>query len=214
MLLRLFHQLYFEPRIVDAIKKNDESPLPRAFRWLGFTLPAEMAFGIAILAVTSLLIITTPPLAPHYSFARSATSQGVALTLTEQPDETGKFLLTAEDPPTEPRANVKNMVVTLTNQAAGIGPIIAPLVERFAGGYVFPENLLSPPGIWTVGVTAQRAGAYDATASFKVDYPREIAESDAHAEDRTFGSFEITNIVVALGASRRLHRPLSQERRT
>ncbi len=197
--LRLFHQLYVEPRIVRAIMKNDEAPLPRVFRWLGFTLPAEMAMGIAILAVTSLLIITTPPLAPHFSFARSATSQGVALTLTEQPDETGKFLLTVEDPTSGTAANVKNMVVTLTNQEAGIGPIIAPLVERFAGGYVFPENLLSPPGIWTVGVTAQRAGAYDASASFKVDYPREIAESDAHAEDRTFGSFEITNIVVALG---------------
>ena len=198
LLVRFFDQLYAEPKIADAIKKSDETQLPGVFSWLGFTLPAEMAFGVAILAVTSLLIITTPPLAPHFSFVRSATSQGIALSLTEQPYESGKFLVTAEDPQKKAGANVKNMVVTLTNQAAGIGPIVAPVEERFAGGYVFAENLLAPAGTWTINVTAQRAGAYDAAASFNVNYPQEIAESDAHAEDRTFGSFEVIHIFVAL----------------
>jgi methionine-rich copper-binding protein CopC/putative copper export protein len=198
LLLRLLHQLYVEPKIVEAIQKNDKARWPREFLWLGFTLPAEMAIGIAILAVTSLLIITTPPLAPHYSFVRSAASQGVALSLTEMPEETGKFLVTAEDPTKNTGADIKNMVVALTNQAAGIGPIIAPVQERFAGGYVFDENLLSPAGTWTVNLTAQRAGAYDASATFNVNYPQEITESDAHAEDRAFGSFEIINIIVAL----------------
>ena len=198
LLVRCFDQLFVEPRIADAIEKNDETQLPRMFSWLGFTLPAEMAFGIAILAVTSLLIITTPPLAPHFRFVRSATSQGIAVSLTEQPYESGKFLVTAEDPQTKAGANVKNMVVTLTNQAAGIGPIVAPIEERFAGGYVFNENLFSPAGTWTINVTAQRAGAYDAAASFNVNYPQEIAASDAHSEDRTFGSFEVIHIFVAL----------------
>ena len=56
---------------------------------------------------------------------------------------------------------------------------------------MFAENLLAPPGTWTINITAQRAGAYDAAASFNVNYPQEITESDAHAEDRTFGSFEV-----------------------
>ncbi|MGA7791648.1 MAG: copper resistance protein CopC [Candidatus Acidiferrales bacterium] len=198
LLVRFFDQLYVEPAIADAIKKGDETQLPGVFSWLGFTLPAEMAFGIAILAVTSLLIITTPPLAPHFSFVRSAMSQGIALSLREQPYESGKFLVTAEDPQKEAGANVKNMVVTLTNQAAGIGPIVAPVDERFAGGYVFAENLLAPPGTWTINITAQRTGAYDAAASFNVEYPQEITESDAHAEDRTFGSFEVIHIFAAL----------------
>ena len=185
--------------------------MPRIFSWLGFTLPAEMAFGIAILAVTSLLIITTPPLAPHYSFVRSATSQGIALSLTEQPYESGKFLVTAEDPQKKAAADVKNMVVTLTNQAAGIGPIVAPVEERFAGGYVFDENLLAPAGTWTINVTAQRAGAYDAAASFNVNYPQEITESDAHAEDRTFGSFEVIHIFACACDPRRFDLPLSQK---
>ena len=130
---------------------------------------------------------------------RSATSQGVELSLTQQPNETGKILLSpSKDPANKAGANLKNMVVALSNQAAGIGPIIAPLQERFAGGFVFSQNLLSPPGNWTVNITAQRPGAYDAAASFSLDYPREITESDAHAEDRTFGSFEITLIVIAL----------------
>ena len=199
LLVRFFDQLYCEPKIVDAIKKNEETQLHEVFSWLGFTLPAEAAIGTAILAVTSLLIITTPPLAPHFSFMRSALSQGITLSLTEQPYESGRFLVTAEDPLKKAGADVKDMVVvTLTNQAAGIGPIVAPVEERFAGGYVFGENLLAPAGTWTINVTAQRAGAYDAAASFNVNYPQEIAESDAHSEDRTFGSFEVIHIVVAL----------------
>ncbi len=213
LLVRLAGQLYFEPRILDAIQKNDEPQLRRAFSCLGFTLPAEAAVGIAILAVTSLLIITTPPLAPHFSFLRSSLSQGVALSLTEQPYESGKFLVTAEDPLAKTGADLKSMVVTLSNPAAGIGPIVAPVAERFAGGFVFDGNLLAPAGNWTINVTAQRAGAYDATASFQVDYPREINESDAHSADRSFGSFEAIHILVALvilGASIFLYRKSTQ----
>ena len=66
--LRFFAQLYGEPKIVDAIRKSDETRFLRLFSWLGFTLPAEMGIGIAILAVTSLLIITTPPLCPSLQF--------------------------------------------------------------------------------------------------------------------------------------------------
>ncbi len=196
--LRLCHQLYCEPRIVAAIKNGDETQLARLFSWLGFTLPAEMAIGIAILAVTSLLIITTPPLAPHYSFARSVTSQGATLSLTEQPYENGKFLVTVSDPLKSGGEDAKNIAVTLTNQAAGIGPIAPLLEKRFAGGYVFDENVLAPAGIWTINVTAQRAGAYDATALFRVKYPQEITESDAHSQDRSFGLFEIIHLIVAL----------------
>jgi hypothetical protein len=105
--------------------------------------------------------------------------------------------LTAEGPRTN-AADVKSIVVTLTNQAVGIGPIIAPIEQRFAGGYVFAENVLAPAGTWTINVTAQRAGAYDATASFNVNYPLEIAERDAHSEDRTLGSFGAIHIIVAL----------------
>jgi copper transport protein len=198
LVVRLFSQLCCEPKMVNAIGKSDEKRYLRLFSWLSFTLPAEMAIGIAILAVTSLLIITTPPLAPHYSFVRSAVSQGIALSLTEKASESGKFLVIAEDPVTKPGAGVKNIVVTLTNQTAGVGPIVAPVEERFAGGFVFGKNLLSPGGTWTVNVAAQRAGAYDATAAFNVNYPQEIKESDAHSEDRTFGSFEVIHLIVAL----------------
>ena len=198
LLLRLLEQLYFEPTIVAAIQKNDEAQWRSIFSWLGFTLPAEAAVGVAILAVTSLLIITTPPLAPHYSFTRTATSQGVALSLAEQPYEKGKFLITAEDSQTKPVADLKSLVVTLSNTAAGVGPIVAPVAPRFAGGFVFDENLMAPAGNWTVNIAAQRTGAYDATASFQVNYPQEIADSDARSSDRTFGSFEAIHIPVAI----------------
>ena len=196
--LRLFAQFYDEPQIVDAIRKSDTTRYSRLLSWLGFTLSAEMTIGIVILAVTSLLIITTPPLAPHYSFARSAVSQGIALSLREQPSESGKFLVTAEDPLTKTAVDVKNMDVTLTNRAAGVGPIAASVDKRFAGGFVFEKNLLTPPGNWSVDVAAQRPGAYDATASFSLDYPKEVRESDAHSTDRSFGSFEVIHLIAAL----------------
>jgi hypothetical protein len=183
---------------MDAMKKNNDAQLRRAFSWLGFALPAEAAIGIAILAVTSLLIITTPPLAPHFRFERSSITQGVALSLTEQAYESGKFLVTAADSLTQTAADLKSMVVTLSNPAAGIGPIVAPVAERFVGGFVFDGNLLAPAGNWTINITAQRAGAYDSTTSFQINYPREISESDAHSADRTFGSFEAIHILVAL----------------
>ncbi len=198
LMARLFSQLYCEPRIAEAIGRRDEARLGRLFSWLEFTMPTEAAIAIAILAVTSLLIITTPPLAPHYSFARRAVSQGLSISLSEQPSESGKFLVIAADPVTNSGASVNNMVVTLTNQSAGVGPITAPLEERFAGGYVFAKNLLTPAGNWSVDVAVQRPGAYDSTASFPVNYPQEVNESDTHSTDRTFGVFEVIHLFGAL----------------
>lgn len=203
--LRLCHQLYFEPRIVRAMNQRDqhhEKRLPRLFSWLRFTLPAEMAVGISILAATSLLIITTPPLNPHHPFIRSAVSQGVTLSLTQQPDESGRFLLTVVDSQSNsgagPKSDVKNLVVAITNRTAGIGPIVAPVEEIFFDGYAFDQSLLAPPGIWTVNITAQRDSAYDSAASFILNYPQDIIETDAHAEDRTLGSFDAILLAVAL----------------
>ena len=199
--LRLFHQLYVEPTLVKANRAG-------LLRILGFTLPAEAAIGTAILAVTSLLIITTPPLAVHHPFLRSAVSQGVGLSLTEHPYESGAFLVTVSDPQAAADSQTArgvysgrtgaNVVVELTNKAAGVGPIIAPVEHRFAGGYVFDEKLLTPPGEWTIGITSQRTDAYDAAATFVVKYPQEIDQSRAHAGDRTFGFFDAIHLCAAL----------------
>jgi methionine-rich copper-binding protein CopC/putative copper export protein len=195
--LRLFHQLYCDPALVNSIRSQDARQQSRVFWWLSFTLPAETAVGVAILAVTSLLIITTPPLVPHYSFLRSSENQGMTVSLEQHPYERGKLLVVAQGAKENP-ADITKMVVTLANRAAGIGPIAAPLEQRFTGGYVFDQKLLTPPGTWTIDVTAQRAGAYDASASFDVNYPGDIAESDAHTQDRSFGWFGAANVGVAL----------------
>ncbi len=195
---RLFHQIYADPNLTRAIRTSDGVLADRVFSRLSFTLPFEAGVGIAILAVTSLLIITTPPLAPHYSFGRTALSEGAEISLREQPYESGKLLVTVLDAQTKAGADVNNLVVALSNRSAGIGPITAPVEPRFTGGYVLDRDLLAPGGDWTINITAQRSGAYDSTASFDLNYPRDIAQSDAHAEDRSFGSFEITEILVAL----------------
>lgn len=195
--LRLFHQLHCDPALVSAIRSQDARKLSGVYSWLGFTLPAEVAVGVVILAVTSLLIITTPPLVPHYSFLRSSESQGMTVSLQQHPYERGKLLVTAEGPKENP-SDVTKMAVTLANRAAGVGPISAPLEQRFAGGYVFDQKLLAPAGTWTIDVTAQRAGAYDASVSFNVNYPGDIAESDTHTQDRSFGWFGAAIAGIAL----------------
>jgi copper transport protein len=195
--LRLFHQLSCDPALADSIQRQDTRQTMRVFSRLGFTLPAEIAMGVTILAVTSLLIITTPPLVPHYSFVRSTESQGIRISLEQHPYERGRLLVVAEGVKENP-ADVTKMVVTLTNRAAGVGPIAAPLQQRFAGGYIFDQKLLAPPGIWTIDVTAQRASAYDASASFQVNYPGDINTSEAHTQDRSFGWFGATIAGIAL----------------
>jgi methionine-rich copper-binding protein CopC/putative copper export protein len=196
--LRLFHQLYSDPVMVAGIRGQDSRQLSRGFSWLGFTLPAEAAMGLAVLLATSLLIITTPPLVPHYSFFQSVESQGLRVSLEQHPYERGRFLLSAEGSQGENANQVSKMIVTLTNRGAGVGPIAAPLEQRFSGGYVFDEKLLAPAGTWTIDVTAQRVGTYDASASFRINYPSDIVESNAHTQDRSFGGFGATISGVAL----------------
>jgi copper transport protein len=195
--LRLFHQLYCDSALVEAIRTRNARQLSRVYSWLGFTLPAEAAIGVVILAVTSLLIITTPPLVPHRSFFRSSESQGMMISLEQHPYERGKLLVVAERAKENP-TDVTKMAVMLTNRGAGIGPIAAPLEQRFAGGYIFDQKFLAPAGTWTIDVTAQRAGAYDASASFQVKYPADIDDSDAHTQDRLFGWFGATITGIAL----------------
>ncbi len=215
--LRVFHQLYFEPLAAGYLQKQPTPKLAKAIFWLGVSLPSEVVMGLTILCVTGLLIITTPPVDRNFSFQREAVSQGVDLRLTQHPYERGEFLVELQDEKTGGAAAVNDLAVTLTNQKQGIGPIIAPVTGRFIGGYIFPMSLLSPAGTWKIDLVAKRGGAYDAAASFTVNYPQEINDSSAHAEDRRFGLFEILNILVAAGiaaVSFRLYRVAGARNRT
>ncbi len=185
--LRLFHEFYIEPKLTKG-KLN----------WLHATLMLEAAAGIIVLGITSLMIITTPPIERNYSFLRETVSQNVKIELTEAPYDDGQFLLTFADTQSGAARSVINPSVTLTNSEQGIGPISAPLKQIFYGGYLFPMSLLSPAGNWKVDISAEQEKAYNAVTSFKLNYPTEIKASNANSEKRSFGIFEMVNVITAM----------------
>ena len=167
--------------------------------WAAFTLPLEMLVGVALLFVTSFIIITTPPYASEkYLFDKSAISQGMEIVMSVHPYEQTRFLITAKDAQKQTEIQLTDIVVTLTNEEKGIGPIVADTEQRFVGGYAFRQDILSPPGNWKINIAARRAGAYDAVASFVVNYPTDINQTRIDPDTRSFGAFDGMSILAAL----------------
>lgn len=197
---RLYHQFLVDRSSLKLCQGETNGRVRRQVSWLNYTLPLEMFLGIAVIAITSLVIITTPPYPPQsFSFERIASSQGVEIRLMPYLYESKRFLLAVFDEKTKKEIPLKGIVVTLTNEEESIGPIVAETEQRFVGGYALPQKLFSPPGKWKVDIAAQRDGAYDAVASFTLNYPDDIEKTRLDPNKRTLGLFEIFVILSALG---------------
>lgn len=167
--------------------------------WLPLTVSTEAIVGIALLFVTSFLIITTPPLTYGNSFVKIEEGRGVTVSLQEHPFESSNLLVAFknQDGRTIP---IEYAVITLTNQERGIGPIVAQTEQRSEGSFVLPKNMFSPAGVWQINITGQRQESYNAVVSFQVDFPREVNAGRADPYARIFGYFEILSIIGAVGA--------------
>jgi putative copper export protein len=165
--------------------------------WLGRSAPMllrlEVLVGLAVLFTTSQLIITTPPLAVPEPFMQEHRSGGILISLGEHPFEEGRLLVTFTDAAGRP-ADIRSFIATLSNAAAGIGPIVVDAERRFAGGYAFPAALLSPSGRWEVGITGQRGGGYDAVAHFTLETPLPARLPKA----RAFGMLGLASALLSL----------------
>ncbi|HRH93925.1 MAG TPA: hypothetical protein PKV72_05340, partial [Candidatus Peribacteria bacterium] len=194
--LRLYHQFRLDAGAVrianGAGRENDREAMALAV----YSLWTEAFVALAVLFVSSSLIITTPPLNTGKHFEQTAESQGVVLTFGEHPYDDDLFLLTAtrDGKPAE----IKNAVLTLSNDEEDIGPIVVPAELLFPGGYAFDRTLLSPAGHWRVGVTLQQATGYDATAEFTLRYPDDVLAVHADEEGRSLDGFAWTCIAAAL----------------
>lgn len=195
IVFRLIAQLHIDRAFFDETQsKAGYRTLTHNAVWYAFTF--EMFVGLGVLFLSSLLIITTPPLPREHEYGQSAMSQGLRLTFSEYPSEQNQFLVTATG--TGQTNSISDMIVTLTNTDRGIGPVDVPLSQQFDGGYVFPKSALSPQGHWTVSVTARRPNAYDANARFAINNPSDIAAAHASDGKRTFGWFELSLSIIAL----------------
>jgi methionine-rich copper-binding protein CopC len=63
--------------------------------------------------------------------------------------------------------NIRNVILSFTNQGAGIGPIVTNLNKTAEGKFVAQGSYLSQAGNWEIKVTAQRSGAYDLNHTFE-----------------------------------------------
>jgi methionine-rich copper-binding protein CopC len=104
------------------------------------------------------------------AFSKSSTVDNVNLTLGITPFYVGQntFNVTLSNESGTSPTNIKNVILSLSNQDAGIGPIIANLNKTGEGEFSSQGSYLSQPGSWEIGVTAQRSRAYDLNHIFEV----------------------------------------------
>lgn len=162
------------------------APKPDTHR---FVLWCEMCAGLGVLFASALLIITTPPLPSASHAAQQFTSEGTTISVGPSPSERDQILIDIADP------TVQAVTVTLSQEERSIGPIVAKLEQRFAGGYVFPIDSLFPPGTWRIEVTASRPHAYDATGSVELRVPQDLVIT---SESRHIDGFALLCIVMAV----------------
>jgi len=200
-LLRLYNIWFPERYAVWSCRQSINGYRKEAVRWLQFSIPFEMCVGVALLFVTSYLIITTPPYpSAHYALEKHASSQGTVITLGVHPVEQKQFLVTVTDEKTGAAVPASEVIVTLENSEKNLGPLVPETDERYPGGFTFSRSALSVSGKWDIGITARRKGAYDAAVTIPLNYPAELDASKLGADQRIPGLFEMVLAVVAMGA--------------
>jgi nitrogen fixation protein FixH len=102
-------------------------------------------------------------------YSESASIDNVNLTLKIAPFDVGQntFNVTLADQSGIFPTNIRNVILSFTNQDADIGPIVATLNKTAEGAFVAQGSYLSQPGSWDIRVIAQRSGAYDLNHIFE-----------------------------------------------
>jgi methionine-rich copper-binding protein CopC len=105
------------------------------------------------------------------AFSEHSIVDNVNLTLRITPFYVGQntFNVTlTNESGTSPTNNIRNVILSFSNQEAEIGPIVANLNKTGEGEFLAKGSYLSQPGNWEIGVTAQRNRAYDLNHAFEV----------------------------------------------
>ncbi len=177
------------------------SDVVRARMRIGYGI--EALVGVMMLFATSFIIITTPPLMSGPLFEKHISSQGVAMVFRDSLEQPDQFFLTLSSESQDPDFMVHKITLTLTNEIAGIGPIVAllPPVDRATWEYTLAKADFNPPGVWKVALDVEQHQGYDAVGSFTVDFPKEVAEAYRVATERQLGFFEWMMILGALAGA-------------
>jgi methionine-rich copper-binding protein CopC len=102
-------------------------------------------------------------------YSESANIDNVNLTLKIAPFNVGQntFNVTLADQSGTSPTNIRNVILSFTNQDEAIGPIVATLNKTAEGTFAAQGSYLSQPGNWDIKVTTQRSEAYDLNHTFE-----------------------------------------------
>jgi methionine-rich copper-binding protein CopC len=102
-------------------------------------------------------------------FSGSSVVDNVNLTLIITPFYVGQntFNVTLTNESGTSPTNIRNVILSFSNQEAEIGPIVTNLNKTGQGEFSVQGSYLSQPGNWEIGVTAQRSRAYDLNHAFE-----------------------------------------------
>ncbi len=166
---------------------------PRVFAHvLPMTLAIEFAFALLVMYASSVVIITSPPLAQPPVQVFSARDQGINISLSPDPYERDAMLLS------DSGGSALTPVVTLAGP--GSDPLSVALTQRFVGGYLFPQALFSGVGPFDIAVTIPQSDGYDAHANFTVN-KNDLAIPSDWERHRSFDTFALVMIMLALLAA-------------
>ncbi len=154
----------------------------------------EAGIGVALLAATGIMIITTPPIdiRPAYELV-SNNHNGATVVLSPHPVRSTEMLVKVFPPA------VKELVVTLTEESRNIGPIVAKTEKVAQGEYIFSKTEMPVAGDWKVNISAVRENAYDATLEGVIHEPYE-ANHERSFDVLTFGVLIAILGIISFGS--------------
>lgn len=148
------------------------------------TLIAETVTALCVLWLSSMLVITTPPL---YYQAPYFVERG-EMIFSSDPYDPAHMLLRFD------ATDITEVTVTLMNEEKNIGPLVPQVDAYFGRDFVFHTREFSLPGLWKIDVTAKRESGYDIVGNFELSYPDDLQEDRASPKPL----FTVTCVVVGL----------------
>jgi hypothetical protein len=198
--LRLFQQLLMDRSVVARCSAGDTERADRRLALSQVMLRVEVLVGLAVLLISSLILVTVPPESRQNPYSKMIMSGQVHITLADDPLDVNAFHVSFEDMASGSVVDMQEVVITAGKQENGnTGPVTLESEKRFEGEYTFPKEALPDDGVWKIEVTGRRPAEKDAVAAFTVDYPNDTVSS-ANTGARRFGPFEILAAAVAAGA--------------
>lgn len=169
---------------------------------------AETVLGVIVLFLSSLLIITTPPLESSARVIQTVENEKTVITLDERAQNPEDLTLSF--------SNLQSKLngvpfASITNQEKNVGPLPIPLTQRGETTYSFPRSLIALNGNWRLDIEAPQLHGYDITGTMSLQIPQDIAPDTGRHVD-TLAIFSLLAALDILILARWLYKSEQKEK--